>query len=78
MFESLSDYESYVTALVEASIFPDATYIWWAERIERRKISSITASNETNRAPIIQRRPKRSRSALQRCETLKLGAHIKS
>jgi glutamate---cysteine ligase / carboxylate-amine ligase len=32
MFESLSDYESYVSALVEAKIIPDSTYIWWALR----------------------------------------------
>src|SRR5215218_5582224 len=32
MFESLSEYENYVTALVEARIIPDATYIWWALR----------------------------------------------
>jgi carboxylate-amine ligase len=32
MFESLSDYESYVRALIEAKIIPDATYIWWALR----------------------------------------------
>jgi len=32
MFESLSDYESYVSALVDAEIIPDATYIWWALR----------------------------------------------
>jgi carboxylate-amine ligase len=32
MFESLSDYESYVAALVEANIIPDASHIWWALR----------------------------------------------
>jgi carboxylate-amine ligase len=29
MFESQLDYESYVSALVEAGIVPDSTYIWW-------------------------------------------------
>jgi carboxylate-amine ligase len=32
LFESVSDYQSYVTALVDAGIIPDATYIWWAIR----------------------------------------------
>src|SRR3954465_5740248 len=30
MFESVSDYESYVAALVGAEIIPAALYIWWA------------------------------------------------
>jgi len=32
MFESLAEYETYVGALVDAKIIPDATYIWWALR----------------------------------------------
>jgi len=32
MFESPTDYESYVGALVEARIIPDSTYIWWDMR----------------------------------------------
>jgi len=32
MFESQLDYESYVSALVEAGIIPDSSYIWWDVR----------------------------------------------
>jgi glutamate---cysteine ligase / carboxylate-amine ligase len=32
MFRSMTEYEGYVDALVEASIVPDATYVWWALR----------------------------------------------
>jgi glutamate---cysteine ligase / carboxylate-amine ligase len=32
MFQSLKEYEDYITALVEPNIIPDSTYVWWALR----------------------------------------------
>ena len=32
MFRSMTEYQAYVDALVEAGIVPDATYVWWALR----------------------------------------------